>query len=470
MHAAPPRRRRGCAPRPCWQHVRLAPPITAAVVSPLLPDPPVTGGQKRTLRLLEAMERAGLHPHVLTADAGEPGAVERLRARGWDVDVMVEPPPGAAGAAAPARRAAAEPAAAPARRAASPRSPRARRSSSSSTPRARTTRRRAGVPSVLSLHNLDSAVARSAARQRRRGAAPGCASRTARRRCESSSGACSRSPTASCASPRRTPPRSSRAGGRALLAPNGVDDEFFVPPQADSGERALFFGHFGYEANRRGVERFLAEGWPQVRHLRARARGWRSPAAGWTRRCALRLAAVEGVEVLGLVADLPGVLAAARAVVVPIWEGGGTRLKVLEALAAGRAGGRDRRSALAGSASRTAGTGCSASAPTELAAALAGRCSPTRSGRRRWAPTAARSPSATAGRRRSPAPRRCTRRSSRVSAPTADWSSRAERRSQDRGRRTPNTTRQTRREAGTQSHGTLGSAGLPKGASSCADN
>ena len=51
----------------------------------------------------------------------------------------------------------------------------------------------------------------------------------------------------------------------------------------------------------------------------------------------LRLAHVEGVEVLGLVADLPGALAAARAVIVPIWEGGGTRLKVLEALAAGRA-------------------------------------------------------------------------------------------------------------------------------------
>jgi glycosyltransferase involved in cell wall biosynthesis len=51
----------------------------------------------------------------------------------------------------------------------------------------------------------------------------------------------------------------------------------------------------------------------------------------------LRLAHVEGVDVLGLVADLPGVLAAARVVIVPIWEGGGTRLKVLEALAAGRA-------------------------------------------------------------------------------------------------------------------------------------
>ena len=34
--------------------------------------------------------------------------------------------------------------------------------------------------------------------------------------------------------------------------------------------------------------------------------------------------------------DLPAVVATARAVIVPIWEGGGTRLKVLEALAAGR--------------------------------------------------------------------------------------------------------------------------------------
>ena len=50
-----------------------------------------------------------------------------------------------------------------------------------------------------------------------------------------------------------------------------------------------------------------------------------------------RLSAHEGVDVLGLVADLPATLAAARVVVVPIWEGGGTRLKVLEALAAGRA-------------------------------------------------------------------------------------------------------------------------------------
>jgi glycosyltransferase involved in cell wall biosynthesis len=125
------------------------------------------------------------------------------------------------------------------------------------------------------------------------------------------------------------------AGGRPLLAPNGVDDAFFAVPAEAGEERALFFGHFGYEANRRGLERFLRDGWPATR---ARCPAARLAVAGGGLDAALRarLAAAPGVEVLGLVDDLAGALARARAVVVPIWEGGGTRLKVLEALAAAR--------------------------------------------------------------------------------------------------------------------------------------
>ena len=309
-------------------------PITAAVVSPLLPEPPVTGGQKRTLRLLEAMERAGLHPHVLTADPGRDGAVERLRARGWEVDVMVEPPPGAvarlrqhaARLPSPLLHQLAGRFAEVASRAALVQFEHTQSAYYAAPER---------VPSILSLHNLDSSVARSAARQRRRGSVPwlreqnrAAALRVVERRVL---------PLADrvlCVS-EEDAQAVFRAGGRALLAPNGVDDEFFIPPQPDSGERALFFGHFGYEANRRGVERFMAEGWPRVRHLRPSAR-LAIAGGGMDEALRMRLDAVEGVEVLGLVGDLPGVLAAARAVVVPIWEGGGTRLKVLEALAAGR--------------------------------------------------------------------------------------------------------------------------------------
>ena len=58
----------------------LRDPIPAVVISPLLPEPPVTGGQKRTLRLLEAMERAGLRAaHPDRRRRASPGAAERLR-------------------------------------------------------------------------------------------------------------------------------------------------------------------------------------------------------------------------------------------------------------------------------------------------------------------------------------------------------------------------------------------------------
>ena len=63
---------------------------------------------------------------------------------------------------------------------------------------------------------------------------------------------------------------------------------------------------------------------------------------------------------------------AARAVIVPIWEGGGTRLKVLEALAAGRERGLDAARARPASASSTGATACWPRRREALATALAG--------------------------------------------------------------------------------------------------
>jgi glycosyltransferase involved in cell wall biosynthesis len=344
----------------------VRPPITAAVVTPLLPDPPVTGGQKRTLRLLEAMERAGLRPHLLTTDPGAPGAAERLRARGWKVEIIDEPPPGvverlrqhAQRLPSPLLRQLAGRFAEVASRSAMVQFEHTQSAYYAAPP---------GVPSVLSLHNLDAAVARSSARQRTglawlREHNRAAALRVVERRALVSAD------RVLCVSEEDAAAVFS-AGGRALLAPNGVDDEFFLTPASDAGERAIFFGHFGYEANRRGVERFLADGWPRVLHLRPQAR-LAIAGGGMDKALQLRLAQVEGVEVLGLVPDLPGALAAARAVIVPIWEGGGTRLKVLEALAAGRA--------VVGTSLGVSGVGFEdgrhgliGESPAELAAALA---------------------------------------------------------------------------------------------------
>ena len=48
------------------------------------------------------------------------------------------------------------------------------------------------------------------------------------------------------------------------------------------------------------------------------------------------IAAAPRAAAVGVVADIVAELAAARMVIVPVWQGGGTRMKVAEALAAAR--------------------------------------------------------------------------------------------------------------------------------------
>jgi glycosyltransferase involved in cell wall biosynthesis len=305
----------------------LRDPIPALVVSPILPEPPVTGGQKRTLRLLEAIERAGLHPRILSADHGDDASLQLLRGRGWTVEVVREPEPGLIdrvrqhvqrrpspylGSLAVRFEVLAKDAALVQyehTQSAYYRAPRT-------------------AAKVLSLHNIDSRAAASSADHLKgidwlREANRAAELRTVEKR------AIPRADRVLCVSEADAAVVRA-AGGRAVLAPNGVDDEFFAVDAPGDEDRVLFFGHFGYEANRRGVQRFLEHGWPQVRQARPHARlaivgGGPTHGLG-----------AEGVDILGLVPDLPAVLATARAVIVPIWEGGGTRLKVLEALAAGR--------------------------------------------------------------------------------------------------------------------------------------
>ncbi len=123
---------------------------------------------------------------------------------------------------------------------------------------------------------------------------------------------------------------------RAIIVANGVDDELFTlasePPDAP---RVLFFGSYVWPANSAGLIRYLREVWPRVvselpaAELRVAGPG---PLAD------IRAAAAEtrGVTICGFVPDLLDELAAARLVVAPIWFGGGTRIKVLEALASAR--------------------------------------------------------------------------------------------------------------------------------------
>ena len=99
--------------------------------------------------------------------------------------------------------------------------------------------------------------------------------------------------------------------------------------------RHLSVGMMAYEPNFLGVDRFLAQIWPDVRKaypdLECRIVGPGLPEA-----CLRKWRAIPGVRYLGPVDDLSVQYAAALAVVVPVDMGGGTCIKTREALAYAR--------------------------------------------------------------------------------------------------------------------------------------
>lgn len=306
----------------------------AIVVSPLLPYPPVTGGQKRTLRLLEAMDRAGARPRILTTDAATDDDVRALRERGWDVELLpFAPGPRERAAQHLARRPSPylTPVAARVRAA-----PGAAFVQLEHTMSAYYRGLRPGTPVVLSLHNLDSELAAGAARSFRRG---GLAWARERNRAAAFAiqerRAFAQVDRVLCVSQHDAEVVAAR-GGMPLLVPNGVDAAFFAHPAAPAPEELVtFFGHFGYRPNRDGVLRFLREGWARTLAARPQAR-LAVAGAGVDAAVRAELEAFPRVDVLGLVDDLAALLERSAVVLVPLWEGGGTRLKALEAMAAAR--------------------------------------------------------------------------------------------------------------------------------------
>jgi hypothetical protein len=126
-----------------------------------------------------------------------------------------------------------------------------------------------------------------------------------------------------------------RGARRTMVVPNGVDDALFsIPSEPARSERVLFFGQFGWAPNRAGLLRYLEEAWPTVAAARPAAElRILGPGSDSVRPV---VTAYERVQVVGFVDDLAAELASTRVVIAPLWVGGGTRLKVLEALAAAR--------------------------------------------------------------------------------------------------------------------------------------
>lgn len=126
-------------------------------------------------------------------------------------------------------------------------------------------------------------------------------------------------------------------GARTMVIPNAADVDFYKPrptdPQPD-GRTIVFFGLMSYMPNIDGATHFIQDIWPRIAEANPDARckiigGSPSP----------QLLALAGPRIAftGFVPDLRPLIAAAAAVIVPLRLGGGTRLKIVEAMAMGKA-------------------------------------------------------------------------------------------------------------------------------------
>jgi glycosyltransferase involved in cell wall biosynthesis len=122
-------------------------------------------------------------------------------------------------------------------------------------------------------------------------------------------------------------------GARFAVVPNGVDLEYFQPSNGAT-DGLVFVGAGSWFPNRDGLQYFCNEILPLVRRERPVAVRW----AGWVSDGdRAEFIARHGLELLGHVPDIRPHVLAARCYVVPLRVGGGSRLKILDAWAMGKA-------------------------------------------------------------------------------------------------------------------------------------
>jgi polysaccharide biosynthesis protein PslH len=120
------------------------------------------------------------------------------------------------------------------------------------------------------------------------------------------------------------------------VVPTGVDIEKFpvAPPALANPPRIVFLGSMDWEPNIDAVTYFSREIFPRIRAQIDSAIFQivgRNPSPG------VQHLASESIEVTGTVHSVAGYLQNATLIVVPLRIGGGTRLKIFEAMATGRA-------------------------------------------------------------------------------------------------------------------------------------
>lgn len=122
---------------------------------------------------------------------------------------------------------------------------------------------------------------------------------------------------------------------RIAVLPIGVNLDYFTPLPDPGKPSLIFFGHLRYPPNADAIVWFGHEIFPRLRKEIPEAElfivGKEPPPE------VKRVGKMPGVSFIGYVPDVRSYLERAALVVVPVRFGGGVRIKILEAMAAGRA-------------------------------------------------------------------------------------------------------------------------------------
>jgi polysaccharide biosynthesis protein PslH len=309
------------------------------IVTAYFPFPETSGGRKRAARLATAIERAGVTPVLLTTDPiDHPEARQAVAERGWIAECH---PQSDSSTAARVHR-------------------HIRRMPVSISRNLALRLRllahdaafvqfeeiwalpyllsgtRWGIPTVASMYNVESAaradpaapaVPRSIAQARARYRLAQLASveRRAVRHCD----------LVLAVSDADARAFDEMGATDTLVVANGIDDDLLTIAPGGDRDTVLFFGQLGYEPNAQGLQWFLDAVWPLVlREVPSATLRVVGAFAG--DRLAAAIERAPRAELVGFVPSLAAELERARVVVAPIRFGGGTRMKVLEAMASGR--------------------------------------------------------------------------------------------------------------------------------------
>ena len=114
-----------------------------------------------------------------------------------------------------------------------------------------------------------------------------------------------------------------------------------IPPKAGyrfdapRANRVITIAHLGYSPNCQGIDRFLKKRWPAMRR-ESPDLVYRIIGKGLSPRLEAKWRKIPGVELAGFVDDIEREYEECKAVVCPVERGGGTNVKVLEAMVHGR--------------------------------------------------------------------------------------------------------------------------------------